>query len=188
MSWHRGTIYSTAADICDTCDTWGGGTTADKRLRVSDSGDVTCSKPTAVGFGVACVCACVWGLDRSHTQLCQIIVCSVHEEKEIYSEHFQAIIGLIPVLEEASLTLTPHPAPLFSPLCCSLTFHSLHFLHSLQPCFFSFIPTKFFPHPSHSSYLSLPSPILAPSGTVSLFSAQCVPHVCSWCWLHSSCS
>lgn len=67
-----------------------------------------------------------------------------------YSKHFQAIIGLIPVLEEACRSvLTPHPTPLSSPLCCSLTLPSLHFPQSPQPCFFPFIPTKFFPHPSY---------------------------------------
>lgn len=91
-----------------------------------------------------------------------------------YAKHFQAIIGLIPVLEEASHSiLTPSLPLLSSSPFCSLTLPSLHFPQSLQPCFFPFIPTVSFLHPPHPSYLLLFPHLSSLRHCLTLFCAMC---------------
>lgn len=71
-----------------------------------------------------------------------------------YSKHFQAIIGLIPVLEEACRSvLTPHPTPL-SPLLSALLLSNspLSSFPSVPPALF----LSLYPHQV------LPSPLLSP--------------------------
>lgn len=112
-----------------------------------------CTKPTAMGLIVAHVCLCAsprtWQVSRILVPDDRLLCTRMKK----YAKHFQAIIGLIPVMEEASHSILKPTLPLWH--FCSPTLLSLHFLQSLQPCFLPFIRTVFFLHPPHPSYLLL---------------------------------
>lgn len=96
-----------------------------------------------------------------------------------YAKHFEAIIGLIPVLEAASHSI-PTPTP---PSSFLLSNSPLSLFPSLQPCFFPFIPIVFFLHP--------PSLLIAytfpPSKLLRALSNSFLCNICYCCWLHFCC-
>lgn len=121
-------------------------------------------------------------------------VCCVDVHKKMFlkiAKHLQGIFGLRK--RQVATYFHQQPHPLLHPF----SFQSqpaLHFLRSLQSCFFSFIFTVFFipPCPLSTCILHLHTPhplpklLEAPSNFFFLKLHQLL-HVCSCCWLHFCC-